>query len=474
MAERRLASLRHGDHSREVRELREQVRRRRGELRGPLGDELALEAAHLDLLERPQHHQAVDEKAVALGRGHPAGGGVRARDVAELLQVGHHVAHRRGRQVEAGVLRQRAGADRLPLDDVTLDQRLQQVLGTGIQHGRPILAEPGRAWRSSACPSLRHRTDGGQPPSVWFNPRHVGGLRPVSTHRAGRPSHRGRRGDPRPPGALPRRPRPRGGARGGNRAHGRRRRPPHRSCRRDRREHRPRHRAGRRRHHAVDRTAPRAPRRPPDRHQPGAARLPHRHFPRPHGAHARGDARGTLRRGAPLAARRDRVPLRRRAAGGARAERRRRQSRLARHDDRMRGRNRRSLRVRDARRRHDRRHGHGLDGLRTLRRRSDPRPVGAGVRAGAGSPARAHAPADRGRRSVAAAHHRRARPRCRRALRRPGALSVVGGRERDRAPRRLHGALPAPRRPRPFRDAAQELHWSETPDRLRGEDPAGA
>ncbi len=474
MAKRRFAPLRHGDYPREVSELREQVCRGRGELRGSLGDELALEAAHLDLLERPQHHQAVDEKAVALGRRHPPGRGVRARDVAQLLQVGHHVAHGRGRQVETGVLRQRSGADRLPLDDVALDQRLQQVLGTGIQHGRPILAEPGVAWRSVEHQGLRRRTDGGRPASVWFNPCHVGDLRQVPTHRAGRPSRGRRRGDPRAPGPLPRRPRPRGGARGGDGTHDRCRRAPHRGRRRDRRECRSRHRAGRRRHHAVDRTAPRAPRRPADRHQPGATRLSHRHSPRPHGAHARGHARGTLRRGTPHAARRNRVPLRRRAAGGARAERRRRQSRIARHDDRVRGRDRRPLRVRDAGRRHDRRHAHGIDGLRPLRGRSDPRPVGAGLRTGAGGPARAHAPADRRRGLVAAHHHRRARPRCRRALRRAGALSAVGRRERDRAPRRLHRALAAPRRPRPLRDAAQEapLERDAGPAARRGPFPA--
>ncbi len=99
--EARLAPLgRHHDAG-EMRQLRQQRRGRAHELLRPVGGELALEPMDLDLLERLHHHQAVDEEAVALGGRDAAGRGVRARDVAHLLEVGHHVADRRRRQLEA-------------------------------------------------------------------------------------------------------------------------------------------------------------------------------------------------------------------------------------------------------------------------------------------------------------------------------------------------------------------------------------
>ena len=100
----------------------------------PVGVELAFEPVDLDVLERLHHHQAVDEKPVAARRRHAPGGRVRARDEAHLLEIGHHVADRRRRQLEARMARQRARADRLAVGDVALDQRLQQVLRAGIQH----------------------------------------------------------------------------------------------------------------------------------------------------------------------------------------------------------------------------------------------------------------------------------------------------------------------------------------------------
>ena len=148
MAERRLAALRRHHHARELRELRQDARGRAHELLRPVGGQLAFEPVDLALLERLDDHQAVDEEAVALRRGHAAGGRVRARDEAHLLQVGHHVADRRRRQVEPRMPRQRARADRLAVADVAFDQRLEEVLRARIQHGRDSTAA--RARRGAA------------------------------------------------------------------------------------------------------------------------------------------------------------------------------------------------------------------------------------------------------------------------------------------------------------------------------------
>jgi len=58
---------------------------------------------------------------------------VRRRHEAELLEVGHDVTDGRRAQVEAGIARQRAGADRLAIADVLLDQYFEQLLGAIAQ-----------------------------------------------------------------------------------------------------------------------------------------------------------------------------------------------------------------------------------------------------------------------------------------------------------------------------------------------------
>ena len=81
---------------------------------------------------RRQHR--VDEEPVAARGRDPAGAGVRARDQAELLEIGHHVPDRRRRQLETARARERARADRLAVGDVALDQGLQEGLGTLVKH----------------------------------------------------------------------------------------------------------------------------------------------------------------------------------------------------------------------------------------------------------------------------------------------------------------------------------------------------
>src|SRR6266513_2471994 len=96
--------------------------------------QLALEAIQLARLERLHHQQRIDEEAVPRRSRHAAGRGVRTGDESHVLQVRHHVADRRRRQVEPGVLRQRARADRLALGDVALDQGLEQDLRALVEH----------------------------------------------------------------------------------------------------------------------------------------------------------------------------------------------------------------------------------------------------------------------------------------------------------------------------------------------------
>ena len=172
MPERRLAPPRRRDDAGEVRELRQHLRRGVDELLRPIGLELSLQLADLDLLERLDDQQAVDEEPVALGRRNAAGRRVRARDEAHLLEVGHDVADRRRRQLEARLPRQHARADRLAVGDVALDQRLQQVLRARIQHA---------GYCTPAVRRLRPRLVGSS------NRGHGGSGTAFRDHRAGRP-----------------------------------------------------------------------------------------------------------------------------------------------------------------------------------------------------------------------------------------------------------------------------------------------
>src|SRR5919198_1469951 len=129
----RPAPRRH-DHARELRELREQVRGGMDHALRIVRMQLALHALQRLRFERPDDEQRIDEEAVAERRRHATRGGVRAGDEAELLQIRHHVADRRRRKIEPGVLRKRARADRLTFGNVALNQRLEQDLSALVEH----------------------------------------------------------------------------------------------------------------------------------------------------------------------------------------------------------------------------------------------------------------------------------------------------------------------------------------------------
>ena len=100
----------------------------------PVRLQLALQLADLGFVERLDHEQAVDEKAIALGRRHAAGGRVRAGDEPHLFEVRHDIANRRRRQLQSGLPRQHARPDGLAIGDVAFDQRLEQMLGARVKH----------------------------------------------------------------------------------------------------------------------------------------------------------------------------------------------------------------------------------------------------------------------------------------------------------------------------------------------------
>ena len=80
----------------------------------------------------------VDEEAEALlGRG-AAGGGVRGGDEAEILEIGHHVAHRGGREARVEEPAQIARSDRDARLEVALDELPENVLAAGVEHREEV------------------------------------------------------------------------------------------------------------------------------------------------------------------------------------------------------------------------------------------------------------------------------------------------------------------------------------------------
>ena len=137
---------------------------------------------NLDLLERLDDHQGVDEKAIALGRRNPARGRVRAGDEAHLLEVGHHIAYRRRRKLQSRLPRQRTRAHRLAVGDVALDQRLQQVLRARIHDWSHCTAGlVGKATTDTGCAPF------GLARALCFNRCHEGFGTTFRDDRADRP-----------------------------------------------------------------------------------------------------------------------------------------------------------------------------------------------------------------------------------------------------------------------------------------------
>ena len=134
----------------------------------------------------------------------------------------------------------------------------------------------------------------------------------------------------------------------------------------------------------------------------------------------------------------------------------------------MRGRDRRPLRVRDARRRRDRRDADRFDRLRAVGGRPDRRTRGA-ARSRWCRSRRTRSPIARSPSPTRATidDHREPRPRRRRALRRPGALRARRRRPRARAARARTPRASCIREDHDyFAMLRQKLHWSETPERL--------
>ena len=124
---------RRGHHAGEMGQLRQQLRGRADQALRIVRMQIAFDLAQFDLLQRLDREQGVDENAVAARRGYAPGRGVRAGDEAQFLQIRHDVADGRRRQVQAGIARQRARADRLAFGDIAFHQGFEQDLRRGGQ-----------------------------------------------------------------------------------------------------------------------------------------------------------------------------------------------------------------------------------------------------------------------------------------------------------------------------------------------------
>ena len=189
--------------------------------------QLAFEPVDLLLLERLDDDQAVDEEPVALGRRHAAGRGVRARDEAHLLEVGHHVADRSPATARAPTgatasASRPAGPRRCSARRASSagGRRADRSRGASFEAASiltPRARAPHRASRASAERSSEARR------TLWNNRRHARHPRPLPPRRDRRASRhaRPRRAARRLAGFLASRG-PRGRARGGHRARRRR------------------------------------------------------------------------------------------------------------------------------------------------------------------------------------------------------------------------------------------------------------
>ena len=93
-----------------------------------------LEQLHLGVPRRAQLHQRIHKEPVALDGGHAAGGGVRRGNEAHVFKVRHDVADGRRADLKARLARQRAGADRMTLANIAVDQHPQQMPGPLVRN----------------------------------------------------------------------------------------------------------------------------------------------------------------------------------------------------------------------------------------------------------------------------------------------------------------------------------------------------
>jgi len=94
---------------------------------------LGSERMRRDVLALHRQH-GIDEQSVALGGGNAPGRGMWAGNEAQILQVRHDIADRRGREFQPARARERARTYGLPVLYVALYQRFEQQLGACIQH----------------------------------------------------------------------------------------------------------------------------------------------------------------------------------------------------------------------------------------------------------------------------------------------------------------------------------------------------
>ena len=152
--------------------------------------EEALDRPALGHRQRLDGGQPVDEEAVALVGGHPAGAGVRLGDVALLLQHRHVVADGGRGDAEVVPLGEGLAADRVVGRDVVLDDGPEDLQAAFVvRHGdtSPYRSTCLRCWHSG----LGTRTAECQP-AYRPVPPHRAGSWPALTH-AGRPGYAPRR-----------------------------------------------------------------------------------------------------------------------------------------------------------------------------------------------------------------------------------------------------------------------------------------
>jgi hypothetical protein len=156
-----LRRQRHADVMGEPRELTrrlaQQLRQLAARAQERLVDRLRVGRAHANGAHELIHVESVR----AVGRYAPRRG-VRLREQAALLEVGHDVADRGGGEVELRLLRERPAPDRLPRHDVRLDHGLQDLALARVEagivgavasvptHARPPVANPRRRARAPA------------------------------------------------------------------------------------------------------------------------------------------------------------------------------------------------------------------------------------------------------------------------------------------------------------------------------------